>query len=61
MKLERAYLYLDHMSSLLKHGNVAALRLEEESVRQCYVDSICEVLPLLEQHGVMVNKEVRPE
>lgn len=61
MKPERAYLYLEHMSELLKHGNIAALRLEEKLVRQCYVDAICEVLPLLERHGVTVEKEVHLE
>jgi len=61
MKLERAYLYLEHMNALLKHGNVAALRLDEKAVRRCYVEAICEVLPLLEQNGVTVDKEVRPE
>ena len=61
MDLERAYLYLEHMSVMLDHGNVAALRLDEEAERRCYVDAIGVVLPVMEQCGVTVDKGVHLE
>lgn len=61
MDAERAYMYLEHMRVMLEHGNVQALRLDDNAQRRCYANAIKVTLPILEASGVTVDRSVRPE
>ena len=61
MSLESAYCCLEHMGLMLKRNTVSVLRLDEEQQRQLFVDAIREVLPILEQNGVVVDRTSRPD
>lgn len=61
MEQERAYIYLEHMKTMLEHGNIAALRLEEAEERNQYAEAINNVLVLLESQGVMVDRTAHQE
>lgn len=56
MNYEEAYVRLHHMATMLKHGQIDALQLDQEHERNQYADAIFSVLPILEKNGVIVEK-----